>query len=234
MPAVVLCATMVSAMASPARERPQGMSHNGPETIKLPGPKITGATSVEEALVKRRSVRIFQEGPVLLDELSQLVWAAQGMTDRRGVRTAPSAGALYPLEIYVVAGNVEGLPAGIYKYLPVRHELIAVSKGDRRRDLYNSALRQSSLRDAALVLVMSGVYVRTTGKYGERGIRYVHMEAGHAAQNVYLQSVALRLGTVVIGAFYDADVKKLLKMADGEMPLYMMPVGRLPAEGHEP
>jgi SagB-type dehydrogenase family enzyme len=227
----MLCLTMVSAGALYEREKSQRMSQNEPQIIKLPVPRHTGAMSVEEALIKRRSVRIFQQGPILLAELSQLVWAAQGMTDQRGARTAPSAGALYPLELYVVAGNVEGLPAGIYKYVPGRHELLAVSKGDRRSDLWNVALRQSSLRSAALVLVLSGVYGRTTAKYGERGIRYVHMEAGHAAQNVYLQSAALRFGTVVVGAFHDEDVKKLFKMADGEMPLYIMPVGRLTAGG---
>jgi SagB-type dehydrogenase family enzyme len=182
--------------------------------------------SVEEALMKRRSVRVFKEGPVMLAELSQLIWAAQGVTDPRGPRTAPSAGALYPLELYVVAGNVNGLPQGLYKYGPGRHELLSVAKGDRRNDLCNAALGQSSIRRAALVLVLSGVYERTTAKYGERGIRYVHMEAGHAAQNVYLQAVPLGLGTVVIGAFHDEEVKKVLKLDDKERPLYIMPVGR--------
>jgi SagB-type dehydrogenase family enzyme len=148
------------------------------------------------------------------------------MTDPKGLRTAPSAGALYPLELYVVAGNVDGLPAGVYKYRPDSHELLSIVKGDRRNDLCNAALVQSSIKRAALVLVLSGVYERTTAKYGDRGIRYVHMEAGHAAQNVYLQAVALQLGTVAIGAFRDEEVKKMLKMMAREMPLYVMPVGR--------
>ena len=103
---------------------------------------------------------------------------------------------------------------------------MSVAKGDRRNDLCNAALGQSSIRRAALVLVLSGVYERTTAKYGERGIRYVHMEAGHAAQNVYLQAVPLQLETVAIGAFQDEEVKKMFKMTDREMPLYIMPVGR--------
>jgi SagB-type dehydrogenase family enzyme len=202
------------------------MPEHASERIQLPEPKYIGVMSVEEALMKRRSVRVFKEGPVMLAELSQLIWAAQGVTDPRGPRTAPSAGALYPLELYVVAGNVNGLPQGLYKYGPGRHELLSVAKGDRRNDLCNAALGQSSIRRAALVLVLSGVYERTTAKYGERGIRYVHMEAGHAAQNVYLQAVPLGLGTVVIGAFHDEEVKKVLKLDDKERPLYIMPVGR--------
>jgi SagB-type dehydrogenase family enzyme len=197
-----------------------------PERIKLPEPKYIGVMSVEEAILKRRSVRVFRDGPVSLAELSQLIWAAQAVTGTRGLRTAPSAGALYPLELYVVAGNVTGLPQGLYKYDPERHELLNLAKGDRRNDLCEAALGQSSIRRAALILILSGVYGRTTAKYGERGIRYVHMEAGHAAQNVYLQAVTLQLGTVVIGAFSDRNVKALLKMTDGEMPLYIMPVGR--------
>ena len=226
LPGVVRCMTMVSAMGPPAKENTKNMPEHASERIKLPEPKYISVTSVEEALVKRRSVRVFKEGPVMLAELSQLMWAAQGMTDPRGLRTAPSAGALYPLELYAVAGNVSGLPPGLYKYGHERHELLSVAKGDRRNDLCNAALGQSSIRRAALVLVLSGVYERTTAKYGERGIRYVHMEAGHAAQNVYLQAVPLQLGTVVIGAFKDEEVKRIFKMTDREMPLYIIPVGR--------
>jgi SagB-type dehydrogenase family enzyme len=218
--------TMVSAMAPAAREDTKNMPEYGSKRIKLPEPRYIGATSVEEALMKRRSVRVFKDGPVLLAELSQLIWAAQGMTDPMGLRTVPSAGALYPLELYIVAGTVNGLPPGLYKYRPERHELLSLAKGDWRNELCNAALGQSSIRRAALILVLSGVYERTTAKYGERGIRYVHMEAGHAAQNIYLQAVPLQLGTVVIGAFYDDDLKKIFKMTDREMPLYIMPVGR--------
>jgi SagB-type dehydrogenase family enzyme len=175
--------------------------------------------------------RWVKDEPTTISEVSQLLWAAQGITDQGGFRTAPSAGALYPLELYVVAGKVNGLPAGIYKYRAKSHELLSIVKGDRTTDLCNAALGQLSVRKAAAVFVLSGVYERTTVKYGERGIRYVHMEAGHAAQNIYLQAVPLGLGTVVIGAFHDEEVKRVLKMEDREMPLYIMPVGRRIKQG---
>jgi SagB-type dehydrogenase family enzyme len=223
---VVLCAIIVSAVPLRAKEKTKTMPEYEQEIIKLPAPKYNSSTSIEEALLKRRSVRDFKDKPVTLSEISQLIWAAQGSTDQGVLRTAPSAGALYPLELFVVAGNVSGLPAGIYKYSPKSHALLSIVKGDRRIDLCNAALGQSSVKRAAAVVVLSGVYERTTTKYGERGIRYVHMEAGHAAQNVYLQAVPLGLGTVVIGAFCDEEVKRILKMADREKPLYIMPVGR--------
>lgn len=164
--------------------------------------------------------------PLTLAEVSQLLWAAQGITGPGGKRTAPSAGALYPLELYIVSGKVDGLPSGIYRYAPERHSLQGIAQGDRRRELCDAALGQSSIRTAAAVIVLSGVYDRTTVKYGERGIRYVHMEAGHAAQNIYLQAVPLGLGTVVIGAFRDEEVRKVMKMAERERPLYIMPTGK--------
>ena len=194
--------------------------------IKLPEPRYDSKTSVERALLERRSVRVYKDEALTLTEVSQLLWAAQGITDPRDLRTAPSAGALYPLEIYVVAGNVNDLPAGIYKYKPHQHELEMVIEGDKRTELCNATLDQPSVKDAAAVIVFSAVYERTTEKYGERGIRYVYMEVGHAAQNVYLQAVSLNLGTVVIGAFDDEEVKKILNMGDKEQPLYIMPVGK--------
>ena len=196
------------------------------EIIKLPEPRYDSETSIEKALLERRSVRDYKDEPLTLIEVSQLLWAAQGITDPGGFRTAPSAGALYPLELYVVAGNVNDLPDGIYKYKPHGHELARVVEGDKRTELCNAALDQPPVKDAAAVIVFSAVYERTTGKYGERGIRYVHIEAGHAAQNIYLQAVSLNLGTVVIGAFDDEEVKKVLNTGDEEQPLYIMPVGK--------
>lgn len=195
------------------------------EIIRLPEPKYIGTSSLEEALHKRRSVRTFKDGPVTMSEVSQLIWAAHGITGPGGLRTVPSAGALYPLELYVVAGNVDGLPAGIYKYRPKNHELLSVAKGDRRNDLCNAALGQSSIRRAAAILVLTGVYERTISKYGERGIRYVHMESGHSAQNIYLQTIPLGLGTVAIGAFHDEEVKRVLNLQNMERPLYILPIG---------
>lgn len=196
-------------------------------TVKLPPPVHEGKMSLEQALLKRRSIREYANASLLLSELSQLLWAAQGITDRGGgLRTAPSAGALYPLEVYVVAGRVEGLPSGVYKYRPREHELTLVVSGDKRRELYEAALQQEWVRDGAVDIVFSAVYERTTWRYGERGIRYVHMEVGHAAQNVCLQATALDLGTVVVGAFQDDRVKKILHMPEKEQPLYILPVGR--------
>ncbi|MGB9593146.1 MAG: SagB/ThcOx family dehydrogenase [Anaerolineae bacterium] len=194
--------------------------------MTLPTPQYDSATSVEEALLKRRSIRDYKDAPLTLAELGQLLWAAQGITDLAGFRTAPSAGALYPMEVYAVVGNVTGLAAGVYKYRPAAHALERISGGNRLAELSKAALGQAAVRDAAVVLVLAAVYERTTQKYGERGVRYVHMEAGHVSQNVYLQAVSLGLGTVTIGAFYDEDVKKVVGLAGNEETLYLMPVGR--------
>lgn len=197
------------------------------EVTQLPEPRYDSPTSIEKALLDRRSVRDYKDEPVTLAKVAQLLWAAQGITDSRGLRTAPSAGALYPLELYVVAGNVKNLPNGIYRYRHHDHKLVRVAKGDKRTELCHAALGQSSVKDAAAVIVFSGVYERTTGKYGARGIQYVHIEVGHAAQNVYLQAVSLNLGTVIIGAFHDDEVKRVLNMPAREQPLCIMPVGGL-------
>jgi SagB-type dehydrogenase family enzyme len=195
--------------------------------IKLPEPKYEGRMAVELALRERRSIREYQKAPLTLEEVSQLLWAAQGITHHWGLRTAPSAGALYPLEMNLVAGQLTGLPGGVYRYHPKGHELARVVEGDKRAELALAALGQSCVRDAAVVLVISAVYERTTRKYGDRGIRYVHMEVGHAAQNVALQAVALNLGAVMVGAFRDAEVKRVLQLGTGEEPLYLLPVGRI-------
>ncbi len=194
--------------------------------IKLPRPLTDGKVSVEKALQERRSIRQYRNLPITLSDLSQLLWAAQGISGSGGRRTAPSAGALYPLALSVIAGNVTGLPPGVYSYDPQRHELNRTVEGDMREDLGRAALGQSSIKQAAAVLVISAVYERVTIKYGERGVRYVHMEAGHAAQNVFLQTVPLDLGTVVIGAFRDDAVRAVLRRPVREQPLYIMPLGR--------
>jgi len=193
--------------------------------IELPQAQRVGALSVEQALQSRRSIRSFKREPLTLEELSQLLWAAQGVTGVR-FRTAPSAGALFPLEVYVAVGNVEGLDAGVYRYDPTAHALTEVRKGDVLKSLSRAAYWQKSAGTGAIAMVFSAVYERTTGKYGKRGIRYAHMEAGHAAQNVYLQAEALGLGTVVVGAFMDGWVKRVLHMKDAEQPLSIMPIGR--------
>ena len=197
------------------------------EPITLPKLRYAGSTSVEQALLKRRSVREFRDAPLALDDLGQLLWAAQGITDRSGFRTAPSAGALYSLEVYVVAGNVQELPSGLYHYIPSRHALRQIADWDKRQALGRAAYDQPSITEAPALLALCAVYERVTGKYGDRGLRYVHMEAGHAAQNVYLQAVSLQLGTVVLGAFDDRSVKGVLNLTGRETPLSLMPVGRV-------
>ena len=196
------------------------------EKIKLLEPCNTSNTSVETALSQRRSIRAYSGDKLTFEEVSQLLWSAQGITAPWGGRTAPSAGALYPLELYLVVGDVEGIDKGVYRYRPEEHELEKVTEGDIRAELADAALGQECVRDAAIDIVFTAVYERTTRKYGERGIRYAHMEAGHAAQNVYLQAVALDLGTVVIGAFNDSEVAKIVNVSEQGNPLYIMSVGR--------
>jgi SagB-type dehydrogenase family enzyme len=198
--------------------------------IRLPPPDLDSSTSIEKSLAERSSVRNYSTQDVTINELSQILWAAQGMTRRRGFRTAPSAGALYPLEVAVVAGRVSGLAPGVYRYEPIGHELMKTGDGDRRVALWQAGLEQSAIRNAPVILVFCAVYERTTRKYGERGIRYVHMEAGHAAQNVCLQAISLSLGTVVIGAFNDKQVKNTLELKADESPLYILPVGKVRIE----
>jgi len=194
--------------------------------IKLPKPKYNSDVSLEESLVKRRSIRDYTAELLTLEEVSQLLWAAQGTTSDRGGRTTPSAGALYPLEVYVIVGDVQDLAIGIYLYKPKKHEVVMIADKDVRQQLAGAALGQSSVKNGAIDLVFTAVYQRTTRKYGDRGIKYVHMETGHAAQNVCLQATAMDLGTVTIGAFNDHEVSKILNLPKDEEPLYIIPVGK--------
>ena len=203
----------------PAAER------NETVMVTLPAPRTAGTTSLEEALSTRRSIRAYSDESLSLRETSQLLWAAQGITSPRGFRTAPSAGALYPMELYLVVSEVEELAPGIYHYDPHEHTLRRTKEGDFRTRLADAALGQSAIRDAPLNLVVTAMYERTARKYGDRAVRYVRMEAGHVGQNVCLQAAALGLGTVTIGAFYDERVQEALGIE--EEPLYIMPIGRL-------
>jgi SagB-type dehydrogenase family enzyme len=196
------------------------------EAIELSAPRLTNSHPLVRALQERRSVREFSKEALGVEEVSQLVWAAQGITHGDGFRTAPSAGALYPLELYIAVGNVAGIEPGVYKYHPSSHQLIPVVAEDRRRQLASAALEQSWIRDAAAVLVFAAVEARTTKKYGQRGVRYIHIEVGHAAQNVFLQAVALGLGAAVVGAFDDSSVARVMSLEKEEQALYLMPVGR--------
>ena len=213
---VLAVSLLVSCVASAMESR---------QRIPLPAAAFDGEMPVEEAIKQRRSVREFSRKSLALEDISQLLWAAQGITGRRGLRAAPSAGALYPLELYVVAGNVEGLSPGVYRYRPRKHDLVLVASGDQRKPLASAAIDQSWVRRAPAVLVITGVYERTMTKYGQRGRRYVHMEVGHAAQNVYLRATARGLGTVMVGAFDDKEVHEALRLPTDHEPLGLMPIG---------
>ena len=219
---VLLGSIMTAGRAQPGNTR---MTVDGEGAVILPDATKDLEMSLEAALQARRSVRDFAASPIDLEALAQLSWAAQGVTSSEGFRTAPSAGALYPLELFVVAGNVPSLPAGIYRYKSKRHQLLPVVSGDRRQELATAALHQTWIADAPAVVVVAALFERTTGKYGERGIRYVHIEAGHAAENLCLQAVSLGVGTTVVGAFSDDSVKRVLDLADEE-PLLLIPVGK--------
>lgn len=192
----------------------------------LPQPRTKGSVSLERCLLQRRSVRAYRRAPLTLAETGQLLWAAQGITAGGYLRTAPSAGALYPLEVYLVAGEVENLPPGLYHYRPARHDLLPAKSGDLRSQLAQAALEQDCVRDGAITMVFAAVYARTRAKYGQRAERYVHMEAGHAAENVCLEATALGLGAVTVGAFRDERVKQIAGLPNAQEPVYLIPVGR--------
>jgi len=192
--------------------------------MKLPKPGLSSRTSVEEALFKRRSVRDYGKESLTLKEIGQLLWAAQGVTEKWGGRTAPSAGALYPLEIYLLAGEVEGLKTGLYRSSPGDHSISLTTADDLRGQITEASLGQDQILKAPATLIITALYQRTTRKYGERGVRYVLQEVGSVCQNIHLQAESLNLGTVWIGAFDDRQVKEALGIA--EEPLAIMPVGR--------
>lgn len=200
----------------------------------LPAPLVKGSISVEEALSKRRSHRHFQDKEISMENLSQILWACYGITSPRsgnqsmrgGLRTAPSAGALYPLEIYVLVGKVKGIEPGVYKYIAKEHKIIKYINKDIRNELSAAAYNQEMISKAPAVLLYSAIFSRSTEKYGNRGRdRYVCMDLGHSAQNVYLQVEALHMGTCAIGAFVDSSVKNVMQLNADEEPLYIMPVG---------
>ncbi len=199
-------------------------------TIKLPKPEYQGIP-LEEAIEKRRSVRNYSRKPITMFQLSQLLFSAQGTTGKiygTPLRTTPSAGALYPFEIYVIANNVESLDQGIYHYGVLNHTLELVQYGDFRKKITSAGLKQEMLGDSDVVFVLSAIFDRTRHIYGERGFRYVYIEAGHISQNIYLQAVSLGLGSVSVGAFLDDKVNQLIGV-DGqkEAVIYLHAVGTL-------
>lgn len=195
--------------------------------INLPQPTTDGQVSLEKSMSLRRSIRSYKNEPISVHELSQLLWAGQGVTNERGFRTAPSAGATFPIELFVMVNNVEGLQKGIYHYQIGDHKLKMIDDRTIETDLARASLSQSMISDAGLVIIFTAVFDRTTSRYGERGIRYIHNEIGHVSQNIHLQVAALNLGTVVIGAYRDEEVEDALNLGKDYRVLYMMPVGKI-------
>ncbi len=205
------------------------MSATQPTPIYLPPPDEKGIISLEEAIASRRSIRDFTPEPISRSRLSQILWATQGITDTsRKHRSVPSAGATYLLEIFVVCGKncVAELEEGVYHYNIASHSLTPHQKGDVRLELARAALDQEFIYQAPVALVICAEYERTQWRYGSRAERYVHMEVGHAGQNIYLQATALGLATVAVGAFDDERVREVLGLEKQYKPLYIMPVGR--------
>jgi SagB-type dehydrogenase family enzyme len=194
------------------------------EPIILKTPRTKGALSVEEALNRRKSVRSFRQEPLDKEEVGQILWAAYGK-NLYGKKTAPSAGATYPLEIYLAAGLVNGIPAGVYRYREEDHALELHIPGDIRRALAGAAFNQQFIAEAPACVIVAAEFIRTTSRYGERGKRYVFMDAGHVGENVHLQAEALGLGTVMVGAFDDDAVSSVLKVK--KPVLYLIPIGRI-------
>ena len=205
--------------------------------INLPPPQLKGKVSLEETILRRRSVRRYRRDPLNLSQLSQILWSAQGITGTREFRAAPSAGASYPLEIFVFVGKQgvidsetkqapEELQAGIYHYEADSHSLSLHKPADLRPDLARATLDQEFIIDAPVDIVICALYHRTSYRYGRRGERYVHIEVGHVGENIHLQAVALGLATVEVGAFHDEEVRKVLGVEEQIKPLYIMPVGK--------
>ncbi|MCL1993249.1 MAG: SagB/ThcOx family dehydrogenase [Spirochaetes bacterium] len=207
-------------------------TENSPPIYILPPPNLQGSVSVEEAMAVRRSHRLFVDRALSIEQVSQILWAAYGITLplpapqlRGGLRTVPSAGAVFPLEIYLVVGNVTGMAAGVYRYDSSAHSLTMVIEGDVREALTVAALGQPMIRTAPITLIHAADFRRIVAVYGERGHRYTWIEVGHSAQNIYLQAEALGLGTVAVGAFIDGNVSAVLQLPPEEAPLYLMPIG---------
>lgn len=215
--------------SGPAEEEVVGMecsSNPAQSGIILPEPDYSGI-SVEEAIKWRRSVREYNRENITLEEMSLLLWAGQGITSERGMRAAPSAGALYPVELYVVPNRVDGVYCGIYKYIPEEHKLVLVQEGGFRDEVAEAALGQECVRNAAAIIIMTSVRERTAVKYGERSDLYIAMEAGHISENILLEAVSLGLGAVPVGGFSTEEMDEVLGVKEGERSLYLVAVGKV-------
>ena len=196
--------------------------------MKLPQPRTKGQDTLEELIKRRRTIRSFLSTSMTQDQLSQLFWAAQGITEEKGYKRAvPSGGALYPIDAYAVvgAGGVEGVQPAIYRYEPDDHSISLVVEGDLRQPLAKASLGQMWMAKAPVSMVITAEYRRITSKYGERGVRYAMIEAGHVAQNIFLQAEALGMGAGIVGAFHDNEVIQVMRIPLSHEPLIIMPVG---------
>lgn len=200
--------------------------HMSSPAIRLPEPRRSGPLSLEQAIQKRRSRREFRKDALSLEEIAQLLWSAQGVTDPEGLRSVPSAGATYPLELYLLVVDVRSLSAGLYHYVARDNALVRCRNGDLLPQLLRATRGQDWIAGASAVIVIAANPSRTRVKYGERGDRYTHFEVGHAAQNVCLQCEALDLCTAHVGAFDDGAVHRFLELNEEEVPLCLLPVGR--------
>ncbi|MDZ7798180.1 MAG: SagB/ThcOx family dehydrogenase [Patescibacteria group bacterium] len=207
------------------KDENKNMNLSNKETIKLPEPRKDSEVSLEAAINKRSSVREYSDQEISLKDLSQILWAANG-TNEKGSRTAPSAGALYPIELYVV-GKFENYAAGIYHYQTPNHTLEKIKEGDFLSELSEISLDQQWIRKAPLNIVVTGVVSRTAEKYRERAEQYVALEAGPVGQNIYLQVSALNLGTVSVGALHDDQMSDFLDFEPSQKAYYIFPIGGL-------
>jgi len=222
--AVAACAC---ALAGVVALGPSGAAHAADAAVALPAPRLAGPVALEATLLQRRSLRAFADDALTSAEVGQLLWAAQGLSDAEGRRTAPSAGARYPLELYLAAGRVQGLAPGLYRYRPQGHALEPLGAADPRAAI-TAACAQPWVGDAPVLVLVAASTARTAARYGARAERYVALEAGAAAQNLLLQAVALGLGGTPVGAFDDAALRRALTLAADEQPLLVLPVGRPP------
>jgi SagB-type dehydrogenase family enzyme len=219
--AAVIAAVLIASPACVARAQ-----QNPSASIKLPEVRRQGAMSLEGALWARRSTRALARDTIALAELGQLLWAAQGVNRPDGHRTAPSAMAAYPLELYVLVSRVRDLPAGVYHYKPAGHELESVTTGDRLPEFVATAARATWIGDAAVVVVFAGAFDRAAGRFRDRAERFIAIEVGAAAQNLYLQAAALGLGTTYAASAQDSAVTQIVGLPSGQRPMGIMPVGR--------
>lgn len=204
------------------------------DTLQLPKPDLKGRYSLEEVMQKRRSVRSYQDEPISLQTASQILWSAYGVTEARdkpahirgGLKTAPSARAYYPLEVFLLAGNVKGLEPGLYRYIPEKHAIVLVTAGDMRVAVASAAQNQKMLTEAPISIVYTADFETTKRNYGDKVRDYIYVNLGHSAQNVYLQAEALDMHSCVIGGFTAEEVHKALKLPKNESVIYLMPVGK--------